>query len=57
MRRSLQTSSTLQHDALFVHRDSPDDNPDIKFEFTDANKKVCDKFKPIYYHNSNFITP
>lgn len=25
---------------LFVHRDTPEDNPDIPFEFTPENKKV-----------------
>lgn len=38
--RSLQTSSVLQHDSLFVHRDSPEDNVNTPFEFTEANKKV-----------------
>lgn len=25
---------------LFQHRDTPDNNPDIPFEFTEENKKV-----------------
>ena len=28
--------------ALFVHRDTPENNPDIKFEFTDENRKRAD---------------
>lgn len=39
--RPLQTSTAVQHDSLFVHRDTPEDNPDIPFEFTPENKKVC----------------
>ena len=27
-------------DHLFVHRDTPEDNPSIPFEFTEENKKV-----------------
>lgn len=47
-KRSLQTSTTLQHDSLFVHRDSPEDNPDVKFEFTPENKKRVDAILAIY---------
>jgi len=38
--RTLQTTAATQHDSLFVHRDSPEDNPDLPFEFTAENKKV-----------------
>ncbi|XP_066250755.1 probable NADH dehydrogenase [ubiquinone] flavoprotein 2, mitochondrial [Euwallacea similis] len=46
--RSLQTSSSLQHDSLFVHRDSPEDNPDIPFEFNEGNKKRAEAILAIY---------
>ncbi|KAJ8927872.1 hypothetical protein NQ314_019616 [Rhamnusium bicolor] len=46
--RSLQTSSALQHDSLFVHRDTPEDNPDIPFEFTSDNKKRAEAIIAIY---------
>ncbi|XP_017783518.1 PREDICTED: probable NADH dehydrogenase [ubiquinone] flavoprotein 2, mitochondrial [Nicrophorus vespilloides] len=46
--RSIQTSSALQHDSLFVHRDSAADNPDIKFEFTPDNIKRADAILAIY---------
>jgi len=46
--RTLQTSSSLQHDALFVHRDTPEDNPDIPFEFSSENKKRVEAILAIY---------
>ncbi|KAJ8975045.1 hypothetical protein NQ317_010557 [Molorchus minor] len=46
--RSLQTSSTLQHDSLFNHRDTPEDNPDIPFEFTPENEKRVEAILGIY---------
>ncbi|KAJ8670792.1 hypothetical protein QAD02_002051 [Eretmocerus hayati] len=46
--RSLQTSSACSSDALFVHRDSEQDNPNIPFEFTDANKKRIEAILKIY---------
>lgn len=46
--RNLKTSSVSLSDNLFVHRDSPDDNPDIKFEFTEENKKRVDAILSIY---------
>ncbi|CAH1961936.1 unnamed protein product [Acanthoscelides obtectus] len=46
--RALQTSASLQHDSLFVHRDTPEDNPDIKFEFTPENKKRAEAIMAIY---------
>lgn len=39
--RGIQSSSQLLSDALFVHRDSPEDNPSIPFDFTPENHKVC----------------
>ncbi|XP_022113562.2 NADH dehydrogenase [ubiquinone] flavoprotein 2, mitochondrial [Pieris rapae] len=46
--RALQTSSTLHHDSLFVHRDTPEDNPNIAFEFTPENKQRIDALLAIY---------
>ncbi|CAB3220417.1 unnamed protein product [Arctia plantaginis] len=46
--RSLQTSSVLQHDSLFVHRDTPEDNVNTPFEFSEANKKRIDALLAIY---------
>lgn len=46
--RSLQTSAALRHDSLFVHRDTPEDNPNITFEFTDQNKKRAEAILYIY---------
>ncbi|CAH0547197.1 unnamed protein product, partial [Brassicogethes aeneus] len=46
--RTLQTTSSLQHDSLFVHRDSPEDNVDMKFEFTPDNKKRVEALLAIY---------
>lgn len=38
--RAIATSAINRSDNLFVHRDTPEDNPDIPFEFTPENKKV-----------------
>lgn len=38
--RFLQTTATKHHDSLFVHRDTPEDNSDMVFEFTKENQKV-----------------
>lgn len=38
--RAITTSAVQRSDHLFVHRDSPEDNPNIKFDFTPENKKV-----------------
>lgn len=38
--RGIQSSAKLLSDALFVHRDSPEDNPSIPFDFTPENHKV-----------------
>ena len=41
--RSLQTSSSVKGgDTLVLHRDTPENNPNIKFEFTPENKKRAD---------------
>lgn len=42
--RGFQTSAAASSDALFVHRDTPEDNPGIKFEFTPENQKVKSEF-------------
>ncbi|XP_023015151.2 NADH dehydrogenase ubiquinone [Leptinotarsa decemlineata] len=46
--RSIQTSTAVHHDSLFVHRDTPEDNPDIPFEFTPENKKRAEAILAIY---------
>ncbi|XP_023952189.2 NADH dehydrogenase [ubiquinone] flavoprotein 2, mitochondrial [Bicyclus anynana] len=46
--RALQTTANLQHDSLFVHRDTPEDNPSIPFEFTAENQKRADALLNIY---------
>ena len=38
--RSLQTSCTTKGgDTLVLHKDTPENNPNIKFEFNEENKK------------------
>ncbi|KAF7273410.1 NADH dehydrogenase ubiquinone [Rhynchophorus ferrugineus] len=44
----LHTSAISRHDALFVHRDTPEDNPDIPFEFTAENQKRVQAILAIY---------
>ncbi|KAJ8939037.1 hypothetical protein NQ318_012635 [Aromia moschata] len=46
--RTLQTSTALQHESLFNHRDTPEDNPDVPFEFTPENKKRAEAILAIY---------
>jgi len=46
--RTLRTSTALQHDSLFVHRDTPDDNIDVVFQFTEDNKKRVEAILAIY---------
>ncbi|XP_077290658.1 NADH dehydrogenase ubiquinone [Arctopsyche grandis] len=46
--RQLQTSAIHHHDSLFVHRDSPEDNADLVFEFTKDNLKRVDAILAIY---------
>ncbi|CAG9864682.1 unnamed protein product [Phyllotreta striolata] len=47
-KRSVQTCSVLQHDNLFVHRDTPEDNPGINFEFSSENQKRVEAILAIY---------
>ena len=35
-------------DAIFVHRDTPDNNADMVFEFNEENKKRADAIMSIY---------
>jgi len=37
--RFIHSSKPASSDSLFVHRDSPENNADVKFEFSDENKK------------------
>ncbi|XP_073833398.1 NADH dehydrogenase ubiquinone [Musca autumnalis] len=46
--RAIATSATQRSDNLFVHRDTPEDNPDIPFEFTPENKKRVEAIMSIY---------
>jgi len=38
--RAISKTSLNMSDNLFVHRDTPEDNPNIPFEFTEENKKT-----------------
>jgi hypothetical protein len=38
-------------DNLFVHRDTPEDNPNIPFEFTAENQKV--RISRKFHHPAN----
>uniref|UniRef100_A0A0A9WND9 Putative NADH dehydrogenase [ubiquinone] flavoprotein 2, mitochondrial n=1 Tax=Lygus hesperus TaxID=30085 RepID=A0A0A9WND9_LYGHE len=46
--RNFRTSAVPMSDNLFVHRDSPEDNPDIKFEFTADNQKRVEAILALY---------
>lgn len=46
--RSLSSTQKLNHDSLFVHRDSKEDNLDVKFEFSSDNKKRAEAIVSIY---------
>ncbi|KAK4876831.1 hypothetical protein RN001_009337 [Aquatica leii] len=46
--RNLQTTAAVQHDALFVHRDTAEDNPNVEFEFTPENQKRIEAILSIY---------
>lgn len=46
--RNLKTSAAVYHESLFVHRDSKEDNLDIKFEFTAENMKRVGAIMSIY---------
>lgn len=37
--RGFRSSAVVQHDSLFVHRDTPENNPDCRFEFNSENQK------------------
>lgn len=39
--RTFSKSSTVLSDNLYVHRDTPDNNPEVAFEFTKENIEVC----------------
>merc|ERR1712087_107470 len=40
--RGLHRTTQACSDKLFVHRDTKENNPDVKFEFTPENLKICD---------------
>jgi len=46
--RAIATSSARASENLFVHRDTPEDNPNIPFEFTPENKKRVEAILSIY---------
>lgn len=46
--RTFQTSAVIKHNTMFNHRDTKEDNLDIKFEFNDENKKRIDAILAIY---------
>lgn len=46
--RAIATSSAQRSDNLFVHRDTPEDNPNIPFEFSAENKKRVEAILSIY---------
>ncbi|XP_016996139.2 NADH dehydrogenase [ubiquinone] flavoprotein 2, mitochondrial [Drosophila takahashii] len=46
--RAIATGSARASDNLFVHRDTPEDNPNIPFEFTAENKKRVEAILSIY---------
>uniref|UniRef100_U5ET61 Putative nadh:ubiquinone oxidoreductase ndufv2/24 kd subunit n=1 Tax=Corethrella appendiculata TaxID=1370023 RepID=U5ET61_9DIPT len=46
--RSISSTSAKCSDNLFVHRDSPEDNPNIPFEFTPENQKRVKAILNIY---------
>jgi len=46
--RAITTSAVQRSDHLFVHRDTPENNPDTPFEFNEENKKRVDAILSIY---------
>uniref|UniRef100_A0A224XVC3 Putative ubiquinone oxidoreductase ndufv2/24 kd subunit n=1 Tax=Panstrongylus lignarius TaxID=156445 RepID=A0A224XVC3_9HEMI len=48
IRRNIKTSSAILSDNLFVHRDTPEDNPDVKFEFSPENMQRAKAIICIY---------
>ncbi|PKI82612.1 hypothetical protein MVES1_003850 [Malassezia vespertilionis] len=47
-RRSIATSVAVRSDALFVHRDTPYNNPSLPFEFNEENKKIANEIVSHY---------
>lgn len=45
--RNFTKSSAALSDSLFVHRDTPENNAEIKFEFTKENVEVCPVFASV----------
>ncbi|XP_065204242.1 probable NADH dehydrogenase [ubiquinone] flavoprotein 2, mitochondrial [Planococcus citri] len=46
--RCIQTTAIRGHDSLFVHRDTKENNLDVKFEFTAENQKRAEALMAIY---------
>ncbi|RXG67498.1 NADH dehydrogenase [ubiquinone] flavoprotein 2, mitochondrial [Armadillidium vulgare] len=46
--KRIHTTAITSSDALFVHRDSEKNNPDVKFEFTPENLKRAEAVMSIY---------
>lgn len=57
--RALGTSTSLRSDALFVHRDTDQNNANVKFEFTPENLKRAESLTSIYPdgHRSAAVIP
>ncbi|ORZ22427.1 thioredoxin-like [2Fe-2S] ferredoxin-domain-containing protein [Absidia repens] len=51
-RRFLHSTPAVKSDALFIHRDTPENNPNLKFEFNKENQQrvqeVLKKYPPQY---------
>ena len=45
---ALSTSASARSDSLFVHRDSPENNEDTPFKFTQENRARADAIMSIY---------
>ncbi|KAJ2339716.1 NADH:ubiquinone oxidoreductase 24, partial [Coemansia sp. RSA 2618] len=46
--RQLSTTSATRSDAIFIHRDTPENNPSIKFEFDSQNLKEATRIMAKY---------
>ncbi|KAJ2255647.1 NADH:ubiquinone oxidoreductase 24, partial [Coemansia sp. RSA 454] len=50
--RQLSTTRTARSDAIFIHRDTPENNPSIRFEFDAKNldeaQRIMAKYPPQY---------
>jgi NADH dehydrogenase (ubiquinone) flavoprotein 2 len=57
--RGLHRSAAVSSDALFVHRDTPENNPDTPFEFTPENLRRAEAIISIYPegHESAAVIP